>query len=112
MNMRTIVNVAVALGGLACLSLTQIASADKLQLPRQGAVTYVTYYTSHPLANLDMGELGTEALVEVVGITRSSDGQESFNQMSVRCLFYSHIFRAPTLALPGSGRSTLELSDG
>lgn len=72
------------------LSLSQVAwAADKIQMPRQGTATYVTYYTSHPLANLDMGEVGSGAVQQLVGVTRNVDGQKPFDGMSVRCLFYS-----------------------
>jgi hypothetical protein len=65
----------------------QVASAaDKLS--QQGTASYVTYYTSRPLANLDMGEVGSQSLVELVGVTRNTSGSKAFDGMSVRCLFY------------------------
>ena len=78
----------VALAAVILLSLNQVASAEKLQMPQQGTATYVTYYTSRSLANLDMGEVGSEALLELVGITRNTDGQKFFDNMAVRCIFY------------------------
>ncbi|WP_175425751.1 hypothetical protein [Trinickia violacea] len=62
--------------------------ADKAQMPKQGTATYVTYYTSHSPASLDMGGVGEDALWEPVGITRNADGQKLFDSMSVRCLYF------------------------
>ncbi len=84
--MNTLAKVVLAVG--IPLSLNQVASAEKLQMPQQGTATYVTYYTSRSLANLDMGEIGSEALLELVGVTRNTDGQQFFDNMTVRCLFY------------------------
>lgn len=78
----------VALAGVISLSLTQVAAADKLQMPQQGTAAYVIYYTSHSLATLDMGEVGSEALLELVGIARNPEGGKFFDNMSVRCVFY------------------------
>jgi hypothetical protein len=66
----------------------QLAAADKVQIPKQGTATHVTYYTSQSLASLDMGDVGNESFQELVGITRNTDGQKLFDQMSVRCLFF------------------------
>lgn len=66
----------------------QTAMADKAQMPKQGTATYVTYYTSHSPASLDMSGVGEEALWELVGITSNADGQKLFDSMSVRCLYF------------------------
>jgi hypothetical protein len=65
-----------------------MAAADKVAMPKQGTASYVTYYTSRSLANLDMGEIGNEQLVELVGITRNLDGQRVFDNMAARCIYY------------------------
>lgn len=78
----------VALVAVILVSLNQVASAQKLQMPQQGTATYVTYYTSRSLASLDMGEVGSEALLELVGVTRNTDGQKFFDNMTVRCILY------------------------
>lgn len=73
---------------VALSSFGQLAAAEKVLIPQQGTTTYVTYYTGHSLASLDMGDVGNEALWELTGVTRNTDGQKLFDQMSVRCLFY------------------------
>jgi len=82
---------AVALAAVMSLSLHQAPAADKLQIPQQGSANYVTYYVTHPLTSLNMGEAGFRALVEAVGITRNMDGKPLFDKMAVRCLFYSEV---------------------
>ncbi len=86
-----------------------VATADKPQIPQQGTANYVIYYTSHSLANLDMAEVGSKALLELVGITRNTDGQKLFDNMSVRCLFYREVVDGK---IKGSGACTETDSDG
>jgi hypothetical protein len=70
-------------------SLIQVSwAADKLQIPQKGTATYVTYYTSRSLENLEMGEKASGSVVEMVGITRNVDGQKVFDNMAVRCVAY------------------------
>ena len=58
-----------AFATVLAISLVQVArAADKVQIPQQGTATYVTYYTSRSLASLDMGQLGAEAMMEMVEI--------------------------------------------
>jgi len=35
-----------------------------------------------------MGEMGSEWVAELAGITRNTDGQEFFDRMMVRCIYY------------------------
>lgn len=58
------------------------------KLPQQGTASYVTYYSSRPLTTIDMGELGAQALVEFVGITRNTSGTKAFDNLSARCIFF------------------------
>jgi hypothetical protein len=78
----------LALAAFILLFLNQVVSAQQLQMPQQGTTTYVTYYTGRSLANLNMGEVGSGGLAELVGITRNTDGQKFFDNMSVRCIVY------------------------
>lgn len=99
-----------ALAALIPLSLIQVAwAADKPQIPQQGTATYVTYYTSRPLANLDMGESGSQALVEMLGATRNTSGSKVFDNMGVRCLLYSESVSGKP---KGRGACTETDSDG
>ncbi len=74
------------------LTLLVFSGSDVLsqqqQMPKQGTTTYVTYYTGRSLTSLNMGEVGSEALGEIVGITRNTDGQKFFDNMAVRCILY------------------------
>ena len=101
--------IAAALAAVIVLSLHQAAVADKLQIPRQGSANYVTYYATHSLTSLNMGEAGSRALVEAVGITRNIDGQPLFDKMSVRCLFYSEVIGS---GAGGNGACTETDGDG
>ena len=58
------------------------------KMPQQGTTNFVTYYTARILSNLNMGEIGSEALVEMLGVTRNTDGQKLFDNMAVRCIVY------------------------
>ena len=78
----------IALTAVILIFLNQVASAQQLQMPKQGTTTYVTYYTSRFLSRLNMGEIGSEWLAELVGITRNTDGQKFFDSMTVRCIYY------------------------
>jgi hypothetical protein len=99
-----------ALATVIPLSLIQVAwAADKPQISQQGTATYVTYYTSRPLANLDMGESGSQALVELLGGTRNTGGSRVFVNMGVRCLLYSETVGGKSKA---SGACTETDSDG
>jgi len=77
-----------ALTAVMLISLNQVVSAQQLQIPQQGTTTYVTYYTSRFLSSLNMGEIGSPWLGELVGITRNTDGQKIFDSMTVRCIYY------------------------
>jgi hypothetical protein len=79
MNKFAVAAVAAALGQV-------VWAADKL--PQQGTASYATYYTSRPLTSIDMGEVGSQALVELVGITRNTSASKAFDNMSVRCVLY------------------------
>ena len=82
-------NLVVSLIPLVALAIAQpAAAADKITLPPQGSTTYVTYYTSQSLAALEMGDVGTGAMLQMTGVTRNTDGQKAFDNMSVRCLLY------------------------
>ena len=99
-----------AFATVLAISLVQVArAADKVQIPQQGTATYVTYYTSRSLASLDMGQLGAEAMMEMVGITRNTGGQKLFDNMSVRCLYYQETVGGK---LKGGGACTETDSDG
>jgi hypothetical protein len=78
----------VALTAVILISLNQVASAQQLQMPNQGTTTYVTYYTNRCLSTLNMGEMGSEWVAELAGITRNTEGQEFFERMMVRCIYY------------------------
>jgi hypothetical protein len=78
----------LALAAVILLFLNQVVLAQQLQMPQQGTTTYVTYFTIRSLTSLNMGEVGSEALMEEVGITRNTDGQKFFDNMAVRCIFY------------------------
>jgi hypothetical protein len=78
---------AVILG--ASLSIwTGATWAQKIDMPQQGSTTYVTYYLNHLLSNIDMGELGSDSVIEGFGITRNTSGQKTFENLSVHCVFY------------------------
>ncbi|MFP4894648.1 hypothetical protein [Paraburkholderia sp. EG304] len=63
--------------------------AQKVETPpHQGNTTYVTYYLNHLLANIDMGDEGSDSVIEGFGITRNTSGQKTFDGMSVHCVFY------------------------
>lgn len=92
--------VKVALTAVILISLSQVASAQQLQMPKQGTTTYVTYYTSRFLSTLNMGEMGSEWVAELVGITRNTEGKKFFDSMTVRCIYY---FEAVTGSRKHSG---------
>ena len=62
--------------------------AQQQQMPQQGTTTYVTYYHIRILTTLNMGDVGSEDLRELVGITRNIGGQKFFDGMTVRCIQY------------------------
>jgi hypothetical protein len=64
------------------------ASAEQYQMPKEGRTNYVIYYTGRLLASMNMGDVGSQALVELVGVSRNTDGQKYFDNMAVRCLVY------------------------
>lgn len=78
----------VAFIALILISFNQVVWAERLQMPRQGTTTYGTYSTTRFLSNLDMGEVGSDAVAELDGTTRNTDGQKFFDNMSVRCVYY------------------------
>ncbi|MEZ2307188.1 hypothetical protein AB6809_11190 [Paraburkholderia sp. RCC_158] len=59
------------------------------RLPRDGTTTYVTYYTSHVLAKQALSANDKGAVLEVLGVTRNTDGKPYFDNMSVRCIGYA-----------------------
>ncbi len=79
----------LTLVAMMLLFLNQVASAQQVQLPQQGTTTYATYYTTRILTTLNMGDVGSEDLRELVGITRNTDGQKFFDGMTVRCIAYA-----------------------
>jgi hypothetical protein len=62
------------------------APADAAPLPESGSTSYTAYFTCRQLANLDMGEVGSQSASECLGITRNSNDSKLFDTMSVRCL--------------------------
>jgi hypothetical protein len=73
------------------IPLSQITSAEQLQMPRQGTTTYVTHYTTRFLSTLNMGEVGSDSVAELVGTTRNTDGQKFFDNMAVRCVEFLEV---------------------
>ncbi len=80
--------VKITLTAVILISLNQVASAQQLQMPKQGTTTYQTYYTNRYLSTLNMGEMGSGWVAELAGITRNTDGQKFFDRMMVRCIYY------------------------
>jgi hypothetical protein len=78
----------LALVAIILLFLNQAASAQQVQMPQQGTTTYVTYFHIRILTTLNMGDVGSEDLRELVGITQNIDGQKFFDGMTVRCIQY------------------------
>jgi hypothetical protein len=78
------------LGWVAAAAVTVLGTAAQAadKLPQQGTASYVTYYVSRQLTNLDMGEVGAQALVELVGITRNTSGTKAFDNLSARCILF------------------------
>jgi hypothetical protein len=85
--MNDIRKVAVLSAALLVWS-ARAASAETIDMPREGSATYVAYYLNHVSTEIDMGEQGTSALIEGFGITRNTSGQKLFDRMSVHCIFY------------------------
>lgn len=56
--------------------------------PAEGSTNYATYYTTQRLSHLTMDEIGQQWVQEMVGITRNTDGDFAFDNMSVRCVGY------------------------
>ncbi len=75
------------IAGLALLE-TSSAQDDKLSIPPKGTTNYATYFTTQKLSDLKMGETGNQWVQEMVGITRNTDGDTPFDNMSARCLGY------------------------
>jgi hypothetical protein len=107
MNMKILLKVTLVV--VMLLFLNQGVSAQQLQIPKQGTASYVTYYTGRSLTSLNMGEVGSEALGEIVGITRNTDGQKFFDNMTVRCILYSQTLGGKRKA---NGACTETDSDG
>jgi hypothetical protein len=80
--------VKIALTAVLLISLNQVASAQQLQMPKQGTTTYQTYYTNRYLSTLNMGVMGSGWVAELYGITRNTDEQKSFDRMLVHCIYY------------------------
>jgi len=98
-----------ALATIILLFLNQGVSAQQLQMPQQGTTTYVIYYTGRSLASLNMGEVGSGTLLELVGITRNTSGQKFFDNMTVRCMVYREVVGGK---LRANGSCTETDSDG
>jgi hypothetical protein len=60
------------------------------RLPREGTTAYVTYYTSHVLAKQALSANDKSSVLEILGITRNTEGKPYFDNMSVRCIAYGH----------------------
>src|SRR5512134_2533079 len=105
---RSVLHAAIATIALSSWGAAA-AWGEEPRLPQQGTTSYATYYTAHPFAAQELGKLGNGALVEVVGITRNTEGKPLFNNMSVRCLAY----RQTIGGKPGGGGDCIETdSDG
>ncbi len=106
----SVFHAAIAMIGLSSLGIAAAwAEESKPRLPQQGTTSYATYYTAHAMAAQELGKLGNGALVEVVGITRNTEGKPFFDNMSVRCLAY----RQSMGGKPGGGGNCIETdSDG
>ncbi|WP_233860323.1 hypothetical protein [Paraburkholderia sp. HD33-4] len=74
--------------GVSLSVLAGVACAQKSDMPQHGSATYEGYYLNHVLSTMDMGEQGSGAVIEGFGITRSSDGRQPFDKLSVHCLFF------------------------
>ena len=89
LSQQTIRSVSLLISLAFGLSLTLTSAAqDKTSLPAQGSTNYATYYTTQTLSDLTMDETGYQWVQEMVGITRNTDGEAAFDNMSVRCLGY------------------------
>jgi hypothetical protein len=55
-------------------------------LPRHGATTYVAEVVGRVIDIVELGQGGTETLVEVTGVTRNMLGQSAFDKMWAHCL--------------------------
>ena len=77
---------------LLCFATGTVVVAQGLppapRLPHEGTTGYVTSYTSHTLAKQALGSSDKGAVLEILGITRNTDGKPYFDNMSVRCIAY------------------------
>ncbi len=65
-----------------------LAEDEKVKMPQKGTTNYAVYFTFHRLAELKMEGTGSQWVEEQVGISRNTDGEPFFDQMSVRCVGY------------------------
>ncbi len=73
--------------GLAYAAVVAAEDGPKT-LPVKGTTTYDTYYTTQTLSDLEMEGAGYQWVQEMVGVTRNTNGEPYFDNMSVRCLGY------------------------
>jgi hypothetical protein len=67
-------------------SLCGPAWPDSTPIPSKGATTFAIYFTGRVLAAQDIGEAGSTFLTEASGVTKSVDGQKTFDNMVEHCL--------------------------
>jgi hypothetical protein len=53
-------------------------------LPPSGSTAYSSYFASHQLDAVDMGESGSQIVAECVGITKNASAPKLFDNMSAR----------------------------
>lgn len=86
--------IAVASAAVLLLVIAAPAVADPpTEVPQKGTTNYATYYTMHKRAALNMEGTGAQAIEEIVGITRNSEGKPLFDQMSVKCVGYIQVVK-------------------
>jgi hypothetical protein len=81
----------VAFIAVITISLAQVVWAEQVQMPRQGTTTYATNYTTRFLSSLNMGNVGSDSVAELVGTTRNTGGQKFFDGMAVRCVEFLEV---------------------
>jgi len=64
------------------------ARADSTPIPPKGAATFALYFTGRVLATHDIGAAGSTFLTEASGVTKSIDGQKTFDNMVEHCLIH------------------------
>jgi hypothetical protein len=73
---------------MLCMSLSAAALADSAPIPQKGATTYLTYDILHVLSINDMSDSGSSDVAEIEGITKNTDGQKVFDNMTEHCLWH------------------------